>query len=31
MPDTYGDLPSKDIKDLVDYLSEVAGEKQPAP
>jgi mono/diheme cytochrome c family protein len=31
MPDTYGDLPSKDIKELVDYLSEVAGQKQPAP
>jgi mono/diheme cytochrome c family protein len=31
MPETYGDLPSKDIKDLVDYLSETAGKKQPAP
>jgi mono/diheme cytochrome c family protein len=31
MPDTYGDLPSKDIKDLVDYLLESAGQKQPAP
>jgi hypothetical protein len=31
MPDTYGDLPSKDIKELVDFLSESAGQKQPAP
>jgi mono/diheme cytochrome c family protein len=25
MPDTYGDLPAKDLQDLVDYLVETAG------
>jgi mono/diheme cytochrome c family protein len=31
MPETYGDLPSKDLMDLVDFLLESAGQNQPAP